>query len=454
MTLRTRIADESGIALIMVMVISVVLTTISAALVTTLVEGVTTSSNAVVRQQAYQAAEAGIDAYESKLLEDNAYYLHYVAAGESTRQTSGGTLVTAGNAWTGGTTWTYPNGHDWPATAQLANGYEYNLQVAPPDQTGAISITSTGRKHGDTNTHNWRKLQVLVRPSSVADYYRMVNGDVSFGSTTTTNGQVYANGDISHAGTASANLYAEGQVSGSTTFTNGARAYDSDSTPTIRTPIPVKINFSGFLASLTSIQAAASSGGVTLNSAAPAWVVVFQSNGTFTAKSCTPSSGADPAAATMTNCSSTTTYNVPTNGAVYSNQTIVVSGTVVGRVTVASNNNIDIAANISYGTPGQDVLGLVAANNVVIAAYAPSDLVWSAAVIAESGTWKTYETGTKSHNSMTFTGSSTTQDGGDMTMFNTRTYSYDANLHKLPPPWFPIIDDSYTTVMFRELPPS
>ena len=41
-------------------------------------------------------------------------------------------------------------------------------------------------------------------------------------------------------------------------------------------------------------------------------------------------------------------------------------------MTVASNNDIDIGGNISYVTPGQDVLGIVAENNVVVAQYAPS----------------------------------------------------------------------------------
>jgi hypothetical protein len=122
-------------------------------------------------------------------------------------------------------------------------------------------------------------------------------------------------------------------------------------------------------------------------------------------------------------------------------------------VTIGTNNNVYIKGDISYGTPGQDVLGLVAANDVIIGEYTPDDLTWTAAVIAQSGTWKTYvQDG--SHDTMTFTGSSTTADGGSMTMFDERVYGYDSNLHHLPPPWFPVIEDSYTTLLFRELAPS
>ncbi len=74
-------------------------------------------------------------------------------------------------------------------------------------------------------------------------------------------------------------------------------------------------------------------------------------------------------------------------------------------------------------------------------------------MIAQSGTWKTYAQD-GSHGTMTFKGSAATDDGGSMTMFDTRIYSYDTNLHQLPPPWFPVIQDSYTTSLFRELKPS
>jgi hypothetical protein len=37
-------------------------------------------------------------------------------------------------------------------------------------------------------------------------------------------------------------------------------------------------------------------------------------------------------------------------------------------------------------------------------------------------------------------------------MFDPRVYSYDQDLLYLPPPWFPVIEDAYTIVLFRELP--
>ena len=152
--------DEQGIALVLVIIIGLVLTTLSTILLTALVSENTHSSDAVTRQQSFQAAEAGLNSYASKLIEDGLFYSHYVAPGESTRKDPGsGTLVTAGSPWPYGLSWTYPNGHDWVTTAQLPNNYEYNLQISPPSAgactpptnplCGSVTITSTGRPHGD-----------------------------------------------------------------------------------------------------------------------------------------------------------------------------------------------------------------------------------------------------------------------------------------------------------------
>ena len=179
--------DEQGIALVLAIIIGVVLTTVSTVLLTALVGESTRSSHSVVWQQSFQAAEAGIDSYASKLIEDGLFYAHDVAPGESTRKDpASGTLVSAGNAWTYGLAWTYPNGHDWVSTAQLANSYEFNLQITPPSAAncvtptsplcGAIMITSTGRPHADSNKADWREVQasaaaflaaVPAKPASV-----------------------------------------------------------------------------------------------------------------------------------------------------------------------------------------------------------------------------------------------------------------------------------------------
>ena len=278
----------------------------------------------------------------------------------------------------------------------------------------------------------------------------MVNGDVSFGSSTSTYGEIYSAGNVDHQGTAYGSIYAEGNITGSPTMMNGAQKYDHN---TIRTVIKNPINFSSFLTFLSDIQRAAQTGGVYLNDASKAgWRLIFSSSGTFTAQSCTKTNG-DDVAKTSPTCGSATTYTVPANGAVYTGQTAIVSGTVNGRVTVASANNIVIANTISYAVSSDDVLGLNAQNDVVIAEYTPSTLAWRAAVLAINGTWKTWSQ-SGSHSTMNLTGSAATASGGSMTMFNTRNYLYDDTLQYLSPPWYPTVEDAYTITIFRELPAS
>jgi len=147
---------------------------------------------------------------------------------------------------------------------------------------------------------------------------------------------------------------------------------------------------------------------------------------------------------------------VPANGAIYSAQTAIVSGVVDGRVTVASNDNIVVADNITYETIGDDVLGLVAKNYVYVAWYVPSTFTWMSSVLAQTGTWQSYPGCCSTKKTlMTFTGSSATDDGGAFSgMFTTRNYGYEPALQYLPPPWFPTVEEAYTVQFFRELPPS
>ncbi len=456
---RIRIGGEHGQALVLVIAIISLLSVLAVTTTDVVTGGERNADHSVKLQTAFQAAEAGIDNYTSKLVEDHSYFVHDVAGAESTRKASNGTLVAAGAVWPYDLNWTYPNGHDtW---LPLPNGYEYNLEITPPSvaSSGGITILSTGRPAGDTNLNDWRSIQTVIRPASLADFYRFVDGDVSFGATTSTYGQIYANGSVTHDGDYYANIYAYGGYSGGAKGHGNATVYSGATA--VKTALPdAPINFNQFLSSLSDILNAANNGATPpttssgpqyfANNSVAAWQLVFNANGTFTAQSCNQTLGKDVAAVTPT-CGAASTYPVPTNGAIYSPQTIIISGQVQGRVTVASNNDIDIGGNISYVTPGQDVLGIVAENNVVVAQYAPSPMTWTAAVLAETGTWETYSQD-GSHSIMNFTGSSATKLGGSFTMFNTRNYNYDSNLLFLSPPWFPNLSDSYTTLLFRQVP--
>ena len=100
------------------------------------------------------------------------------------------------------------------------------------------------------------------------------------------------------------------------------------------------------------------------------------------------------------------------------------------------------------------MLGLISANEVIIAKYTPSTLTWRAASLAQSGQWRTYQgSATGNHDPMIYIGSQTTADGGYASMFNNRTYQYDDTLQRLRPPFYPILEGSWETFYWREVQP-
>ena len=478
--MRTRLLhDERGIALVYVMLVMMVMSGIAFVTLESVQHEQSMSYAQTNKQTAYQAAEAGLDDYLAKLKDNPQYYSQNVHFAESTRRdlptstnvaaATGCTATSkpAAPAWAYGTVlaaaaggspagdpeWSYPNGKDrW---CQTANGYEYNLQVTPPTAANpTVTILATGRKTGETNTKNYRVIQDVLSPNSIVRYYRIINTSVTFANVTTTNGLVFANQNITHNGTATANLYAGGSItiapsSPGIGLTNGAQKFPNQPT----------INFGGFLASLTDISRAAGVNSPSTNfndSTRDAWKLVFSSAGTFTAQACDDTGGADDIALPATNCTALQTYNVPTNGAIYSPQDVIVSGTVKGRVTVASNSNIIVGGPLNPLTPGTDVVGLNSLNDVTLAQYvAPSgaDVTWNAAVIAQNGTWQ--DTGSVTHDTLNFAGMAVTQNGGSFGTFpGGHNYGYDNNLMFLIPPWFPSLGNPWQSSVFRELPPS
>ena len=290
----------------------------------------------------------------------------------------------------------------------------------------------------DTDTRDWRELEVEVRPSSVSDYQMVADANITYGVGATTYGKIYAGIDgngvahsVQHDETAYGDIYAEGNVTGNTTMMNGAQKYNST---TIRSVIKSPINFNSFLASLVDIRNAAGAGGIVEDvPTVDAWKMTFQSNGQVFVQSCTKTSG-KPIGDVQPTCGASTPLNIPNNGAIYTGQPVIVSGVVNGRVTIGSASDIYVGGNISYAQDGDDVLGLVSSHSVIVAQWVPTVLSRRAATIAQSGTWRSYgfdpQTGSSEPDyvgnfkltSATFTGSTATYGGGSMGLFNSRVY--------------------------------
>jgi Tfp pilus assembly protein PilX len=476
--LRSRLGDDAGFAMLVVVVMTAVLSLLSVITIDLVTSEHGRSDVSRTRGTAFEAAEAGMNDYLAKLTDDKIYYLHRVHPAESTRHPASGadvdpqttqcveqptasaSRVETGVIWptAAGTSWSYPNGkNNW---CQLSNGYEYNLQITPPSAGNTnIQMVATGRKIGDTTTADWRAIEQWVHFSLVSEFQMITASNYSVGSTATTNGKVYAGIDNNgvahniqdHDGIATANLYAEGTISGSVDMQNGAQQYSSVTSPDVRSQIKQPIQFANFQMSLDDITRAADTSGKHLDSSGTVWRIVLLNNGNYTLQPCTAGCS-DPAGATQPTWGGASTFTVPQNGAIFSDVTIVVSGQVNGRVTFASNDDVIVGGNISYVASGDDVLGLIAKNDVLVAKWGPDTLVWRAAVIAQNGKRSSYDScGCKTM--ATHQGSSASYLHPFMDMFDTRVYDYDSTLLYLPPPWFPTVDDAYQVAMFREVKP-
>jgi hypothetical protein len=468
---RVDIRQDDGVALVLVVLLISVLMILAVTLMDS-VRGETNRSAQSVRSvTAFQAAEAGIDDYIAKLVADTRYYDHYVHPAESTRRTSTGTTVAAGAdevTWPGGS-WSYPNGKDRFNAKTLDNGYEYNLQVFPPGiDTTYVKVIATGRRIGSTTDQ--RAIEVWVRPAVVSDFQLLTNADVTYGPTATSYGKLYVTGwntgqnrwnNLTHNGTARGNLYAEGRVLGSTTLQNGATKFDSTTNPDIRTEIKERAEYNNFVVALEDVKKAArDAGGMYLNQPYDGWEITPRASGQYRVRRCTRANGND-LARTAPNCTSSCTgcgtFTVPTNGAIYAEQPVIVSGAseqsvVDGRVTIATASDLIVGNNIRYETSGDDVLGLVANNNIIVASWAPSTFDWRAATLAQNGQWRSWNN-CECKSKATFTGSEVSNQGGYMNMFAVREYFYDDTLSYLQPPWFPTLGGAITILLFREVTP-
>ncbi len=431
---------------------------------------------------ALEAADAGVNRYISRLVEDPRYYDHWVDLAEDPRIDPYGVVHQPGTAWTPGVTWTYAPGpsQTWTDLQESRFGTaSYSLRISPPpSNSDLVTVQSTAQAGRDQPNPVTRSVQSQIHPTSIADFQMISNATIKYGSSATTTGKLYSAQDINHQGVAKAPAYAAHWVCSSNQFdcpsasapssNFQAGAYDSTTTPSFADKFPTPIDFSQFTQSRLDIKDAATAGGTAWNDpSADAWMVQFLADGRMRVWKVT-NSGDVGAAVGKLQCPQT--LNVPANGAMYFEQSVIVSdgsnktdqcnstsgprpSVVNGRVTIATKANVYIGGNITYAASGDDVLGLIAANELVIAKYTPSVLTWRAASLAQSGQWRTYQSSADGHQSMLYIGSQTTADGGYASMFSSREYQYDDTLKYLRPKFYPILEGSWDTFYWRQVAP-
>lgn len=154
---------------------------------------------------------------------------------------------------------------------------------------------------------------------------------------------------------------------------------------------------------------------------------------------------------------------LPANGAIFVNGgNVTVSGTLDGQLTIGTNRDLVIANDIRYANDpvvdpqSNDVLGLVAEQNVIVSQTAPSDLTVHASIMAlnssftvanwwvgpPKGTLRLY--GGVIQKSRGPVGTFSRYSGLKLSGY-TKDYRYDTRLSGLAPPFYP------TTAQYEEI---
>jgi hypothetical protein len=497
---------------------------------------------------ALQTADAGVSRYLARLAADSAYATKYVDPAEDPRiPTAGGAAVQPGHAWPGGA-WTYAAGPPVTHTALGSSAArfgstDYSLRIYPDaGSANSVVVQSVGRVGANTPHPLSRAVQVRLQPGSLASFQIVSDESITISATTRTDGKVYSNGDVNHRGTADGPLYAQGRVcdqgqddalllgiitsdpaqtcggvSETSQFPNGG--YDGHSLPPVADEIPGPIDFDKFEAARLAVKTAAQNGGLYINGSTAStggllegllgalgltgYMATFQENpsgpGTITVY---PIINLDiplvspllnllglalPANLPLLGCP--TTYAIPANGAVYFEQTVVVStkleasllcgsksllggqaSVIDGEVTIAGGGDIQIGGDVRYAATGDNVLGLIAKDNIGISALAiglssvlANDLDFRGAAVAAGGQWRgglpiglavpIVAPSGLLHADLTVTGMMGARDGFNLSQYQTTDLGYDTALDELPPPYFPTFDTGWTKGYWREVTP-
>lgn len=426
------------------------------------------------REQAFQAAEAGID-----------YYRWHLAHAPTDYQDGTGS---AG-----------PYVHELKDRSDNTIG-EFSLDiVAPGVGSTLVEIHSTGIALADPNFP--RIIHSSVAKPSIAKYAVAGNNAMRFGAGTEVYGPIHVNGGIRFDGLAH-NIV----TSGATTYTDtdsdactGANSYGvhtclSPADPISPGTLPLRpdvfeagrlisqptINFSGFTADLAVLKTNAQSpDGFWRDVAGSGFVgyhIVLKTDDTFDLYKINSWASLGSCSGTSSSWSVGTetlqgNYAFPVNGIMFLEDHTVVNGTVNGaRLTIVAADlvdpivykNIIINNDIVYTNyDGTDAVGLIGQNGVKVGMISEDDLQIDAALIAQnSNVGRFYYVGRsctyKNRDTISLYGmiASFARYGFAFTNgtgYAIRNITYDANLLYAPPPNFPLTSDQYQILSWQEI---
>ena len=429
------------------------------------------------REQAFQAAEAGID-----------YYRWHLAHAPTDYQDGTGV---AG-----------PYVH----ALKDKNGdtvAQFSLDITPPTLGSTIvNIKSTGASTLDPTYV--RKISSSVAKPSIAKYAVAGNNAMRFGVGTEIFGPIHINGGIRFDGLAH-NIV----TSGTTTYTDtdgdacttnnsyGVHTCLTPADPTFPTALPSRpdvfeagrlisqplIDFSGFTTDLATLKAdAQSANGFYRDDAGSGFVgyhIALKTNDTFDLYKINTWASVGSCSGTSSSWSigSQTlqgNYALPSNGIIFIEDHVIVDGQINGaRITITAADlpvpsspsnykNIIINNDLSYTNyDGSDAIGLIAQAGILVGLMSENDLKIDAALIAQNDRvarfyYSGWNCAYKNRSVISLYGmiASYSRYGfayTNGTGYATRNIIYDANLLYAPPPNFPLTSSQYQILSWQEV---
>jgi hypothetical protein len=468
--------DQKGVVLIYEIVIIFVFSLVMLAVTSYAVYQLKLVNSITKSEQAFQIAEAGVNYYQWHLA-------HYPT--DYNDRIGGTGTITAG-----------PYLHDYvdKDTQQVIG--RFSLNITPPSVGSTIvTIQSTGYTLAVPTLT--RTVTVRYGVPSLAQYGFMTNSFVRVGSGSTFFGRFHSNSGIEFNGQGNAPI-----ASARATYTcqagdgcsgthNGIWGTAPAATQALWQFPVSNIDYSAITADLSTLRASAQSGGIYFApSSANGYSLVFNANGTIriyrvnslrshqtgydvngTAHNEDIDYGTSGGARTQLDgnpsLAGTQDFAMPTNGIMYLEDRTWVEGVVDGRVMVVAARlpynsstapSIIIPNNLSYElTDGTDVLGLIGQKDVLLSYYVPDDLTVHAAFIAQNGSFQRYCFPNTEKDDLTVYGSISSAGraaiysscSGDLSGYETRNYTYDANLLYGPPPGFPLSSEGYQQISWE-----
>lgn len=359
----------------------------------------------VAQTKATHMADAGLNAYLYELRRNPTYYLSNPTLGPTT----------------------------------LGDGVWSAVADAPVAPGAPLVVHATGSipSMGVTET-----IIAEVRFPTYAAYMFLTDADLNIGADAVIDGKIRSNGDVDNSGRVTGRVFAAGSVSGTGQF---------DDSWLEGQPI---VDFSQVTMDMQIMRQLADDAGVFFTASGGLGFRAVLNGTTVAVYRVTGGVSTGNLTTTLIRV-----VTVPSEGVLYFDEDVWVSGSYSTKLTIAGARDIYIDADLEPSQLNRPfTCGLVAQRNVIVPTWYPSlpqSMTLTAAMLAQTGSiYGDYHTGV-TKTKITINGSMAYNDYGYFALysggsviagFRARDYNYDERLEVEPPPHFPQLRDGSLNV--------